>query len=217
MVWLNYEFAWGGTYQSYYKEQSLNDITIKDYELQPIKFQSQSLDIETGLHYNRFRYYDSDVGMFIQRDPIGLLGGFNTFQYAPNPIHWVDPWGLECVYRAIKESEKEMIEEGLGIVKPKPYARTTINQHVGGVRHSNNPWVSTTRDLETAQNKYGVNGAMIVKIDLDKIDSNKIFDISTREKAESLLKSPKSRNYAVADREVLIYGDIPASAIEIVK
>ncbi|NQJ69551.1 hypothetical protein HO539_07525 [Streptococcus suis] len=94
MVWLNYEFAWGGTYQSYYKEQSLNNIPIDKDHLQPIKFQGQYYDPETSLHYNRFRYYDSDVGMFIQRDQIGLLGGLNTFQYAPNPIEWVDPWGL---------------------------------------------------------------------------------------------------------------------------
>jgi uncharacterized protein RhaS with RHS repeats len=155
--------------------------------------------------------------MFISRDPIELLGGFNVFAYAPNPVMWIDPWGLECVYRAIRNSEEEMIEAGLGIVKPKPYARTTINQHVGGVKHKKNPWVSTTRDLETAKNKYGADGATIIKIDLDKIDSSKIFDISTREKAESLLKSPKSRNYAVADRELLIFGDVPPSAIEIVK
>ena len=32
--------------------------------------------------------------MFIQRDPIGLLGGDNVFQYVPNPIGWVDPFGL---------------------------------------------------------------------------------------------------------------------------
>ncbi len=32
--------------------------------------------------------------MFISRDPIGLLGGNNVFQYAPNPIGWVDPFGL---------------------------------------------------------------------------------------------------------------------------
>ena len=32
--------------------------------------------------------------MFISRDPIGLLGGNNVFQYAPNPIHWVDVLGL---------------------------------------------------------------------------------------------------------------------------
>ncbi|MGP2571411.1 RHS repeat-associated core domain-containing protein [Ornithobacterium rhinotracheale] len=46
------------------------------------------------MHYNRFRYYDSDVGMFVSRDPIGLMGGSNVFAYAPNPTGWVDPWGL---------------------------------------------------------------------------------------------------------------------------
>ena len=35
--------------------------------------------------------------MFISRDPIGLLGGVNVYQYAPNPIGWVDPWGLSGV------------------------------------------------------------------------------------------------------------------------
>ena len=32
--------------------------------------------------------------MFVSRDPIGLLGGNNVFQYAPNPTGWIDPWGL---------------------------------------------------------------------------------------------------------------------------
>ena len=49
---------------------------------------------ETGLHYNRFRYFDPDLGMFTTRDPIGLMGGVNTFQYAPNPTGWIDPFGL---------------------------------------------------------------------------------------------------------------------------
>ena len=51
-------------------------------------------DTETGLHYNRFRYFDPDLGMFTSRDPIGLMGGNNVFQYAPNPTEWVDPLGL---------------------------------------------------------------------------------------------------------------------------
>ncbi|EDN72444.1 conserved hypothetical protein [Beggiatoa sp. SS] len=32
-------------------------------------------DAETGLHYNRHRYYDPDAGRFIHQDPIGLGGG----------------------------------------------------------------------------------------------------------------------------------------------
>jgi RHS repeat-associated protein len=60
---------------------------------QNIRFQGQYLDPETGLHYNTFRYYDPDVGRFTTPDPIGLNGGLNLYQYAPNPISWVDPLG----------------------------------------------------------------------------------------------------------------------------
>ena len=38
------------------------------------------------LHYNLFRYYDPQVGRFIVQDPIGLNGGCNLYQYAPNPL-----------------------------------------------------------------------------------------------------------------------------------
>ncbi len=59
-----------------------------------IRFQGQYFDEESGLHYNRFRYYDPSAGRFISQDPIGLLGGVNNYQYAPNPVNWVDPYGL---------------------------------------------------------------------------------------------------------------------------
>ena len=94
VVWLSYDRAWGGSFDSLYKQQFVDNFAVKENELQPFKFQGQSLDIETGLHYNRFRYYDSDVGMFVSRDPIGLLGGDNVFSYAPNPVEWIDPLGL---------------------------------------------------------------------------------------------------------------------------
>ncbi len=59
----------------------------------PLRFQGQYHDVETGLHYNLARYYDPRTGRFIQPDPIGLLGGINHYQYAPNPVMWVDPHG----------------------------------------------------------------------------------------------------------------------------
>ena len=40
---------------------------------QLLRFQGQYFDGETGLHYNRFRYYDPVVGRFVQQDPIGVL------------------------------------------------------------------------------------------------------------------------------------------------
>lgn len=61
---------------------------------QPIRFQGQYADSESGLHYNRFRYYDPDIGRFVSVDPIGLNGGANSYRYAPSPIGWADPLGL---------------------------------------------------------------------------------------------------------------------------
>ena len=61
---------------------------------QPFRLQGQQFDEETGLHYNRFRYYDPGVGRFVSQDPIGLNGGFNLFLFVNNPLSWIDPLGL---------------------------------------------------------------------------------------------------------------------------
>ena len=61
----------------------------------PFRFQGQYYDEESWLHYNRFRYYDPEIGRFVSQDSIGLRGGMNLFEYAPNPIVWVDLLGLK--------------------------------------------------------------------------------------------------------------------------
>jgi RHS repeat-associated protein len=66
---------------------------------QPLRLQGQYFDVESGLHYNRYRYYDPGVGCFISMDPIGLVGGLNPHQFAPNVFKWVDPLGLLCLQR----------------------------------------------------------------------------------------------------------------------
>ncbi|WP_272692237.1 RHS repeat-associated core domain-containing protein, partial [Providencia sp. PROV064] len=78
---------------------------------QNLRFQGQYFDKETGLHYNTFRYYAPDLGRFTQQDPIGLAGGLNLYQYAPNPLTWVDPWGLSCG-RDAKTLRENMIKAG---------------------------------------------------------------------------------------------------------
>ncbi|MEQ9944760.1 RHS repeat-associated core domain-containing protein [Pectobacterium aroidearum] len=62
--------------------------------MKSLRYAGQYADEETGLHYNLFRYYDPTVGRFTTQDPIGLAGGINLYQYAPNPLGWVDPLGL---------------------------------------------------------------------------------------------------------------------------
>ncbi|HBL6087503.1 TPA: RHS domain-containing protein [Enterobacter hormaechei] len=72
---------------------------------QPLRYAGQYADGETGLHYNLFRYYDPQVGRFIVQDPIGLNGGWNLYQYAPNPLGWIDPLGLKCSHSAKNPKE----------------------------------------------------------------------------------------------------------------
>ncbi|MFP9462565.1 RHS repeat-associated core domain-containing protein, partial [Pectobacterium brasiliense] len=40
-----------------------------------LRYQGQLFDAETGLYYNRHRYYDAESGQYLSPDPIGLLGG----------------------------------------------------------------------------------------------------------------------------------------------
>ena len=60
-----------------------------------LRYQGQLYDAETGLYYNRHRYYDAESGQYISPDPIGLNGGVRPQGYVNNPLEWVDPLGLE--------------------------------------------------------------------------------------------------------------------------
>jgi RHS repeat-associated protein len=62
----------------------------------PFRFPGQYEDEETGLYYNRFRYYDPLGGEYTKQDPLSLEGGFNLHAYVPDPLVWIDPLGLSC-------------------------------------------------------------------------------------------------------------------------
>jgi RHS repeat-associated protein len=60
----------------------------------PHRFAGQYEDDETGLAYNRYRYFDPETGQYLCVDPIRLAGGLNSFAYVDDPLTAVDPLGL---------------------------------------------------------------------------------------------------------------------------
>ncbi|MEN9365832.1 MAG: hypothetical protein RL489_190 [Pseudomonadota bacterium] len=84
------ELTWQMTFRAW------GDTTIEGLTSIPQTLRSQGryFDAETGLHYNRFRYFDPQQSRYISQDPIGLHGNINTYSLASNPINWIDVSGL---------------------------------------------------------------------------------------------------------------------------
>jgi RHS repeat-associated protein len=62
----------------------------------PIAFRFPGQYATDGFHYNRYRYYDPYACQYLSPDPMWLRSGANEYSYCPNPINWVDPFGLSC-------------------------------------------------------------------------------------------------------------------------
>ena len=74
-------------------EETQPGLNPEGYVSIPFLFQGQYYDYETGLAYNRFRYYDPELGRYISQDPIGLLGGLALHAYVKDTNVWIDVFG----------------------------------------------------------------------------------------------------------------------------
>ena len=84
----------------------------------PFLFQGQYYDRETGLAYNRFRYYSPKMGMYVSQDPIGLAGGIlNLYGYVEDTLSFIDILGLIKFRRNMSEREVQSTLENGGLVR----------------------------------------------------------------------------------------------------
>ena len=65
-----------------------------DRKLVPFRQLGLYEDEETGLYYNRYRYYDCNTGTYISQDPISIAGGLNVYAYVHDSNTLTDIFGL---------------------------------------------------------------------------------------------------------------------------
>jgi RHS repeat-associated protein len=73
-------------------------VLVQEAVANPLRYGAREYDAETGLYFNRARYYDPSLGRFASEDPLGLEGGVNKYAYVGNdPVDFLDPTGEQRV------------------------------------------------------------------------------------------------------------------------
>ena len=81
-------------------EETQPGLNPEGYVSIPFLFQGQYYDYETGLAYNRFRYYDPELGRYISEDPIRFASGtLGLYSYVEDSNSWVDALGLSKLHK----------------------------------------------------------------------------------------------------------------------
>ncbi|MGC7559042.1 RHS repeat-associated core domain-containing protein [Pasteurella sp. 22655_41Tandhals] len=91
-------------------------------------FAGQYSDQESGLAYNRFRYYDPESGNYISSAPIGLNGGERPFGYVGNPLDWVQPLGVAACPTLVRDDLDRITEARVTVTKEMIGTGTLANK-----------------------------------------------------------------------------------------
>ncbi len=85
-------------------------------------FTGRRFDLETGLYYYRARYYNPQIGRFLQTDPIGYSNGINWYKYClNNPVRYIDITGMEPIDPVdawLNGSEEDFPIRNIAVVSP---------------------------------------------------------------------------------------------------
>jgi RHS repeat-associated protein len=170
---------------------------------QNLRFQGQYLDRQTGLHYNTFRYYDPDTGRFLCQDPIGLAGGINLYQYAPNAIDWVDPWGWAAAKnlpqlkgKSVPQIEQDLTNGGFSRTKNTSTGNQTW-EHPDGSQVRIDPYGNQSMTMKNGQPlpKSGAN-AHVHKYEPGKVKIND-RGIATNNPDETHIGTRNPKDYQI--------------------
>ncbi|MFT8352782.1 RHS repeat-associated core domain-containing protein [Clostridium saccharoperbutylacetonicum] len=185
-------------------------------------------DIYRGDGLNLYSYCSNNPTLYY--DPSGYNGvtkqclnkGTNTgeektkkFDTTNTSTRVVGDNGQTSVYRVIRPDE----DPSIGLVAKKPDRNMTTTGHVtSGSRNKGSQFISTTTNIDVANTWADKTGNKIVKIDLSKLpDEAKIYDLSTDVGRATYIKGSTANRLAKASSEVLVEGEIPSTAINVIR
>jgi RHS repeat-associated protein len=222
--------VWESTLDIYGRAHTLKG----DKHFIPFRYQGQYDDAETGLYYNRYRYYNASEGIYISNDPIGLAGGVNVYRYVNSTNTQIDPLGLAVsnanlpryVYRALNGPQEAQAKAGVDITPKAPNANWPMEMHINyGPQDLHTQYISASTDINAARAYSSPNPAKgkyhqstIIRIDTWQLDKANYFDCS--DGIDPQTGKPFIGNalrWTQEDSEVLIKGGIPAGSYDIVQ
>ncbi|NSL88091.1 hypothetical protein ECE50_014685 [Chitinophaga sp. Mgbs1] len=136
--------AWSATLDIYGNVRQLEG--RKDFI--PFRYQGQYEDIETGLYYNRYRYYSPEEGMYISQDPTRLFGGRRLYGYVSDTCTKVDVFGLEGTVG------KDLIISGNATkpASPRPGKDIPVDEHGMVKSQADVEWPEGKSSFDTVEN-----------------------------------------------------------------
>ena len=119
-VWEGHKLPFGDT-----------DVATQTIAFNP-RLPGQYYDAESGLNYNYHRDYDPTIGRYVQSDPIGLVGGNNTYAYALlNPSRYSDRKGLDSLDDENESEDAFGSEESKWEHKEQQWIENSLNPSIG--------------------------------------------------------------------------------------
>jgi RHS repeat-associated protein len=222
------QLVWSATYDVYGQISKLHSNDVEN----PLRFQGQYEDYETTLRYNFNRYFDSENGRYISKDPIGLAGGINPYEYTHNTINWVDPLGLtECgatnggsagytkVFRFAARTNPSTLRSNLSranwftqarvkfLMKFDAYRQWRAHRHMRGDTR-NSPFVSVVTDPAKLATSTDPWARTIVTGHPGLPGVRRAPDLGSFEAPASRLFGPRHDNLlSIRETEMLFHGD----------
>lgn len=180
------EKTWEAEYDIYGKIRKMLKGSIEDC---PFRYQGQYEDVETGLYYNRFRYYSPEEGMYISQDPIRLNSGqANFYSYVVDINKFVDIFGLdELVYQLIN-SDGDVVYYGI----TNRTGLERANEHVGAGKEFSH--MEVIADGLSHDDARSLEGALIRDRLADNVSLYKATDsVETKLEKSGLLNKNRGR------------------------